>query len=78
MRSISSVLIDTKELLEWLTPARGRNRSGARPTGSMHIYGINPVLEALTADAPAVSGIVEELFPMAAMTDHHADSAVTV
>lgn len=35
-------------------------------------YVQNPVLEPLTTDAPAVAGIVEELFPMAAMTDHHA------
>lgn len=35
-------------------------------------YVQNPILDALTPDAPAVAGIVEELFPMAAMTDHHA------
>jgi hypothetical protein len=35
-------------------------------------YVQNPVLEAVTADAPAVAGIVEELFPMTALGDLHA------
>jgi hypothetical protein len=32
----------------------------------------NPVVAPMTADAPDVAGIVEELFPMAGMTDSHA------
>jgi hypothetical protein len=35
-------------------------------------YVQNPVVEPLTRDAPDVAGIVEELFPMTAMADHHA------
>jgi hypothetical protein len=35
-------------------------------------YFQNPVIAALTPDAPEVAGIVEELFPMAAITDYHA------
>jgi hypothetical protein len=32
----------------------------------------NPVVAPLTPAAPEVAGIVEELFPMSAMTDSHA------
>ncbi|THJ10239.1 hypothetical protein E7Z54_02950 [Nocardioides sp.] len=35
-------------------------------------YVQNPVIEPLTEGAPDVAGIVEELFPMAALSDHHA------
>lgn len=35
-------------------------------------YVQNPVIEPLTDGAPDVAGIVEELFPMAAISDHHA------
>lgn len=56
----------------WLADWLDRHTQVAIDTQGTFGYVQNPVLEALTADAPAVSGIVEEIFPMAAMTDHHA------
>jgi hypothetical protein len=56
----------------WLADWLDRHTQVAIDTQGTFGYVQNPVLEALTPDAPAVSGIVEELFPMAAMTDHHA------
>lgn len=56
----------------WLADWLDRHTQVAIDTQGTFGYVQNPVLEALTPDAPAVAGIVEELFPMAAMSDHHA------
>ena len=53
---------------DWLQ----RHTSVAIETQGTFGYVQNPVLAALTPDAPEVAGIVEELFPAAAMTDPHA------
>ncbi|KRA39290.1 hypothetical protein ASD81_01605 [Nocardioides sp. Root614] len=63
---------DTLSPEAWRTDWLDRHTQVAIDTQGTFGYVQNPVLEALTADAPAVAGIVEELFPMAAMTDHHA------
>lgn len=56
----------------WRADWLDRHTQVAIDTQGTFGYVQNPVLEPLTAGAPAVAGIVEELFPMAAMTDHHA------
>jgi hypothetical protein len=53
---------------EWLD----RHTQVAIDTQATFGYVQDRVLEALTPDTPPVAGIVEELFPMAAMTDLHA------
>lgn len=63
---------DTLSPEAWRTDWLDRHTQVAIDTQGTFGYVQNPVLEALTADAPAVAGIVEELFPMDAMTDHHA------
>lgn len=63
---------------ESLTPAAWRadwlqrHTQVAIDTQGTFGYVQNPVLETLSGAAPEVAGIVEELFPVAAMTDHHA------
>ncbi len=60
-----------------LDPAAWRQRwQGHHTAVAMEIQGTfgyvqNVVVRALTGDAPAVDGIVEELFPAAALTDLH-------
>jgi len=53
---------------DWLE----RHTTVAIETQGTFGYVQNPVVEAVTPDAPPVAGIVEELFPMAGMTDSHA------
>jgi hypothetical protein len=57
---------------DWLDDWLERHTPVAIETQGTFGYVQNPVLEALTPDAPDVAGIVEELFPMAAMQDTHA------
>lgn len=57
---------------EWREDWLGRHTTVAIETQATFGYVQNPVLEALTEGSPPVAGIVEELFPMAAMTDLHA------
>jgi hypothetical protein len=56
----------------WRTDWLDRHTTVAIETQGTFGYVQNPVFEALTPDAPPVAGIVEELFPMAGMTDSHA------
>jgi hypothetical protein len=56
----------------WLADWLERHTTVAIETQGTFGYVQNPVVELLTPDAPDVAGIVEELFPMAAMTDTHA------
>ena len=57
---------------DWLDDWLERHTPVAIETQGTFGYVQNPVVEALTPDAPEVAGIVEELFPMAAMADTHA------
>jgi hypothetical protein len=57
---------------DWLEDWLERHTSVAIDTQGTFGYVQNPVVAAVTDDAPDVAGIVEELFPMAAMTDTHA------
>jgi hypothetical protein len=57
---------------DWLEDWLERHTSVAIDTQGTFGYVQNPVLTAVTDHAPEVAGIVEELFPMAAMTDTHA------
>jgi hypothetical protein len=57
---------------DWLDDWLERHTSIAIDTQGTFGYVQNPVLEPVTEGAPDVAGIVEELFPMAAMTDTHA------
>lgn len=57
---------------DWLDDWLGRHTGVAIETQGTFGYVQNPVLATLTPDAPEVAGIVEELFPAAAMTDPHA------
>jgi len=56
----------------WRSDWLDRHTTVAIETQGTFGYVQNPVVEPITPDAPAVAGIVEELFPMAAMTDDHA------
>lgn len=58
----------------WRADWLDRHTQVAIDTQGTFGYVQNPVLECLTPDAAGadVTGIVEELFPMAAMADHHA------
>lgn len=56
----------------WLADWQDRHTQVAIDTQGTFGYVQNPVVEALTPEAPAVAGIVEEMFLMAAMSDHHA------
>jgi hypothetical protein len=57
---------------DWLDDWLERHTSVAVETQGTFGYVQNPVLAPLTPGAPDVAGIVEELFPTAAMTDSHA------
>jgi hypothetical protein len=57
---------------DWLDDWLERHTSVAIETQGTFGYVQNPVVAPLTAGAPDVAGIVEELFPTAAMTDSHA------
>ncbi|WP_141013867.1 EthD domain-containing protein [Nocardioides sambongensis] len=57
---------------DWTADWLERHTQVAIDTQGTFGYVQNPVVAALTPDPPAVAGIVEELFAMAAMTDHHA------
>ncbi|TYL44927.1 hypothetical protein FXB39_20870 [Nocardioides sp. BGMRC 2183] len=57
---------------DWLVDWLERHTQVAIDTQGTFGYVQNPVVSALTPGAPPVAGIVEELFGMAAMTDHHA------
>jgi len=57
---------------DWLEDWQERHTSIAIETQGTFGYVQNPVVAPVTPDAPDVAGIVEELFPMAAMTDSHA------
>jgi hypothetical protein len=57
---------------DWLEDWLERHTSVAIETQGTFGYVQNPVLGAITTGAPEVAGIVEELFPTAAMTDSHA------
>lgn len=56
----------------WLDDWLERHTSVAIETQGTFGYVQNPVVAPLTPGAPEVAGIVEELFPTAAMTDSHA------
>jgi len=56
----------------WRADWLDRHTTVAIETQGTFGYVQNPVLAPVTPDAPAVAGIVEELFPMAGMTDSHA------
>jgi hypothetical protein len=57
---------------DWLDDWLERHTTVAIETQGTFGYVQNPVVGPVTAAAPAVAGIVEELFPMAGMTDSHA------
>jgi hypothetical protein len=57
---------------EWLADWLERHTIVAIETQGTFGYVQNPVVAPLTPAAPEVAGIVEELFPTAAMTDSHA------
>ena len=57
---------------EWRADWLERHTTVAIETQGTFGYVQNPVVEALTDSAGDVAGIVEELFPMAGMTDSHA------
>jgi hypothetical protein len=57
---------------DWRSDWLDRHTSIAIETQGTFGYVQNPVVEPVTAGAPEVAGIVEELFAMAAMTDSHA------
>jgi hypothetical protein len=57
---------------DWLDDWLERHTTIAIETQGTFGYVQNPVLAPITDGAPEVAGIVEELFPMAAMTDTHA------
>ncbi len=56
---------------EWLARWQGGHTRVAIDTQSTFGYVQNVVVRALTPGAPAFDGIVEELFPAAALTDFH-------
>lgn len=56
---------------EWLARWQGGHTQVAIETQSTFGYIQNVVVRALTPDAPAFDGIVEELFPAEALTDFH-------
>ncbi|QXC61580.1 EthD domain-containing protein [Aquihabitans sp. G128] len=56
---------------QWLERWQGSHTAVAISTQSTFGYVQNVVVRAVTADAPEIDGIVEELFPAAAMTDFH-------
>jgi hypothetical protein len=55
----------------WLERWQGRHTSVALETQSTFGYVQNVVVRPVTAGAPVIDGIVEELFPDEAMTDFH-------
>lgn len=57
---------------DWLDDWLERHTPIAIETQATFGYVQNPVLGPLTPETPEVAGIVEELFPMAAMADTHA------
>jgi hypothetical protein len=57
---------------EWRSDWLGRHTTVAIETQGTFGYLQNPVVAPVTDGAPEVAGVVEELFPMAAMTDSHA------
>jgi hypothetical protein len=57
---------------DWLDDWLERHTPIAIQTQGTFGYVQNPVVAPVTPDAPDVAGIVEELFPMAAMQDSHA------
>jgi hypothetical protein len=57
---------------DWRSDWLDRHTTIAIETQGTFGYVQNPVVEPVTPGAPEVAGIVEELFPMAAMTDSHA------
>jgi len=57
---------------DWRSDWLGRHTTVAIETQGTFGYVQNLVVEPVTDDAPEVAGIVEELFPMAGMTDSHA------
>jgi hypothetical protein len=57
---------------DWLEDWLERHTTVAIETQGTFGYVQNPVAEPVTPGAPDVAGIVEELFPTAAMTDSHA------
>jgi hypothetical protein len=56
----------------WLNRWQGDHTSVAIETQSTFGYTQNWVVRTLTPDAPGIAGIVEELFPIEAITDLHA------
>lgn len=54
---------------EWLRDWQGRHTAVAIETQSTFGYTQNVVVRAITPDAPAIDAIVEEQFPLAALTD---------
>ncbi len=56
---------------EWLERWQGRHTKIAVTTQSTFGYVQNVVVRPVTADAPSIDAIVEELFPAEAMTDFH-------
>lgn len=62
----------TLDRVTWLQRWQGDHTQVAIDTQATFGYTQNLVVRALTPDAPAIDGIVEELFPDAATTDLHA------
>lgn len=63
---------DRLDRASWLARWRLDHTAVAIETQATFGYTQNVVWQALTPDAPAIDGIVEELFPAAAITDLHA------
>jgi hypothetical protein len=63
---------DELDRTEWLRRWQGDHTPIAIAVQGSFGYVQNEVLRSVTPDAPRVDGIVEELFPMAAMRDPHA------
>ena len=57
---------------DWIAAWHDDHTDVAIETQSTFGYVQNVVVRALTPDAPSIDGIVEELFPIAALTDVHA------
>lgn len=62
---------DELDPLTWLQRWQGQHTEVAVTTQSTFGYIQNVVVRAVTGDAPTVHGIVEELFPIEALTDFH-------
>ena len=62
---------DRMAVSDWLAAWQGRHTAVAIDTQSTFGYVQHVVVRALSPDAPPIDGIVEELFPIEALTDFH-------